>query len=270
MRRWGPGLGALAAAAIAAAACFSARAADIAPAPGYYPPQQVYRPALYDWTGIYFGGHLGAGLMTDTVTQNTTTTASALLLGGPFLNAGTTSDVNGWGVLGGAQLGVNYEFAPWVVGAEAAFTSSAISARTIIPTLSPGNGQRSTDNPQWFVTATGRFGYAANTVLFYAKGGGAWMHAEYTQDTLGGVGTVIATQPLTQNRTGFVVGGGIEYGMTEQFSAKLEYDFYDFGTSTLNFNTVATAGPMPVNIKSNVNVFTVGLNYRLNWVGGWH
>ena len=267
MRRLGPGLGALAAAAIAAAACFPVRAADIAPAPGYYPPQQVYRPALYDWTGIYFGGHLGGGLMMDTVTQNTTTTNVAV--GGTFLNAGTTTDVNGWGVLGGAQIGVNYEFAPWVFGAEAAFTSSGITASPIIPTLTPGDGQRSTDNPQWFVTATGRFGYAVNTVLFYAKGGGAWMHAQYTQDTLGPGGSGIATQSLNQNRTGFVVGGGIEYGMTEQLSAKIEYDFYDFGTSTLNFNSAVT-GPMPVGIKSEVNVFTVGLNYRLNWVGGWH
>jgi outer membrane immunogenic protein len=267
MRRWGPGLGALAAVAvaIAAAAWLPARAADLPPAPGYYPPQQFYRPALYDWTGIYFGGHLGGGLMTDTVTELTTTAP----LGVAFLNAGTPSDVNGWGVIGGAQIGVNYEFAPWVIGAEASFTSSAITAHTIIPTLTPTFSQRSTDNPQWFVTATGRFGYAANTVLFYAKGGAAWMHGEYTQDTLNVNSNVIATQSLGQNRTGFVAGGGIEYGMTENLSAKVEYDFYDFGTSTLNFNSTV-AGPLPVSIKSTINAFTVGLNYRLNWVGGWH
>jgi len=263
MRRLGPGLVALVlAAAAAVAAAPPARAADMAPAPGYYPPP-VYRPALYDWTGIYIGGHLGGAMLADTVTQTTTTAG--------FLSAGTTTDLHPWGFLGGGQIGANYEFAPWVVGVEGAFTGSAITGNATIPTPLANTTQRSTDNPQWFATATGRLGYAANTYLFYVKGGAAWMHAEYTQDTLVG-GFVNATQPLSETRTGFVAGAGVEYGMTEALSAKFEYDFYDFGTSTLNFinTTLPAPGLMPVAIQSQVHSFTVGLNYRFNWVGGWH
>jgi len=89
MRRIGPGLAALAVAATAVAA--PVHAADMTPAPGYYPPQ-AYRPALYDWTGFYFGGHVGAGFLYDTVTQTTTT---ALLI------AGTATNVHAVDVLGG-------------------------------------------------------------------------------------------------------------------------------------------------------------------------
>ena len=79
MRRIGLGLVALIVAAIAVAS--PAAAADMAPAPGYYPPQQAYPPAIYDWTGLYIGGHLGAGMLEDTYTQGATTT---LLLNGIY------------------------------------------------------------------------------------------------------------------------------------------------------------------------------------------
>jgi outer membrane immunogenic protein len=156
-----------------------------------------------------------------------------------------------------------------VVGAEAAFTSSAISGSTTVPALAAGTQERATSNPQWLVTATGRAGYAASTLLIYVKGGAAWMHAEYTQETLVPPSAVVfATSKLNATRTGFVAGAGLEYGMTENFSAKAEYDFYDFGTANYTFNVGGVV--MPVSIKSDIHVFTVGLNYRWNWVGGWH
>lgn len=274
MRRIGRVLMAVAAGAVAAQiyAADRAYAADMAPAPGYYPPAAAYRPALYDWTGFYFGGHVGAGYGVDTVTQTTTTS---------LLAAGTATHVNPVGVLGGGQIGANYEFAPWVVGIEGSFTSSALTGSASTTTLSGPVSvtERATSNPQWLAAATGRFGYAANTLLIYAKGGVAWMHAEYTQDTLsaaggGGAGIVFATQSLNNTRTGFVAGAGLEYGMTENFSAKLEYDFYDFGSANYTFNVAdpntLAAVVMPVSIKSDIHVLTVGLNYRLNWAGGWH
>lgn len=271
MRRLNPGLLALASAAMAFVsmvfapmvfaymAVAPARAADMA-VPGYYPPKAAYMPpAVYDWTGVYVGGHIGGGWLNDSVTWTTTT----------VLNAGTETKVQPVGVLGGAQLGANYEFAPWVIGAEASFTSSAITGSTNVPALAAGTQERATSNPQWLVAATGRAGYAANTLLMYVKGGAAWMHAEYTQDTLvPPSGTVFATSKLNATRSGFVVGAGLEYGMTENFSAKAEYDFYDFGTANYTFNVGGVV--MPVSIKSDIHVFTVGLNYRWNWSGGWH
>jgi outer membrane immunogenic protein len=245
---------------MATALAAPAHAADIAVPPSYNPPA-AYRPALYDWTGIYFGGHLGAGWLNDTFTQ---TTANG------FIAQGASGNVQqAIGVMGGAQLGANWQFSAWVVGAEAAFTASTISQNVVVATLFPPAVERETSNPQWLVTATGRVGYAWDTLLAYVKGGGAWMHVEYTQDTLL-TGVTFATSNIVDNRTGFVVGAGLEYGMTENFSAKLEYDFLDFGTKNYNFPLIAAGAPLPTSIKSNVQMLTVGLNYRWNWVGGWH
>jgi outer membrane immunogenic protein len=136
---------------------------------------------------------------------------------------------------------------------------------------------QSTSNPLWYATATAKAGVAANDWLFYAKGGGAWMRVDYTQGVLLGGGGLESVQAISDHRTGFTVGGGVEYAMTENLSAKVEYDFLDFGTKAYSFNALSAGaagapltpvGAMPVSIKSFTNLFTVGLNYRYNWSGG--
>jgi outer membrane immunogenic protein len=269
MRRFSPGLlvgFVVAASALATAA--SAADMPVPAAPAYAPP--VYRPVIYDWTGIYGGIHVGGGVLNDVVT-NTTTTA--------LLNAGTQTKLSPFAVVGGAQAGFNIEFAPFVIGAEGTFTWSDISGTQVTPSLQPTVSENSTSTPKWYATATAKAGFAANDFLFYAKGGAAWMNVHYIQNIAGG--SVQSTQSVTDTRSGFTVGGGVEFGITENLSARLEYDFLDFGTKTYNFNnlgftpagaatgTAATPiGPASMSIKSFTQLITVGLNYRFNWSGG--
>ena len=238
-----------------------AHAADIAiPARSYYPPLP---PAIYDWTGIYLGGHIGGGMLADSVSQNGTSTGG--------FNLGSTGNLRPAGVIGGFQGGANYEFAPWVIGIEGSWTDSAIKGSTLIsctgtclngPTT-PVTQERFTSQAQWFAALTGRVGYAANNWLFYAKAGGAWMRVRYTEDLLTAGGVTGSTQVLNDDRSGFTVGAGIEFGLVENISAKVEYDFYDFGSKNYNFASIT-----PVAVKSDVHTLTVGLNYRFNWSGG--
>jgi outer membrane immunogenic protein len=235
-------------------------AADMAvPATSYYPKLP---PAIYDWTGIYVGGHIGGGMLVDSVSQNGVSPGGFNLTG--------TGNLRPAGVIGGAQVGANYEFVPWVVGVEASWTDSAISGNTLIGTTSAAFPQeRFTSQAEWFAALTGRVGYAANDWLFYAKAGGAWMNVRYTEDILTAASPTVApgvtavTQVITDNRTGFTVGVGIEFGLVENLSGKIEYDFYDFGSRNYNFNAIT-----PVSVNSNLHTIIVGLNYRFNWSGG--
>jgi outer membrane immunogenic protein len=251
MRRVGIGL---LTSAVAAAACVSlAHAADLPVAPAPAPPV-VYRPALYDWTGIYFGGNVGGGLLNDTISQATAAPATALT--GNITN-------NPSGVIGGGQVGANYEFAPWVVGVEGSWSATNIGAtNSVATTVGGGSFENATSSLQWVAAATGRVGYAADSWLFYVKGGGAWMNVRYGQALVTG-GITGFTQTVTDTRSGFTAGAGIEYGLTENFSARLEYDFYDFGTQTYN-----QFAQTPISIKSDMHAVTFGLNYRFNWAGG--
>ena len=266
MRRLSPGL--LVGIVVAAGAlATAATAADLpAPAPAYYPP--VYRPVIYDWTGIYGGVHVGAGVMQDEVTATTTTILQ---------NAGAQTRYTPFAVAGGAQAGFNVEFAPFVVGAEGTFTWTDISGSNFFPASNFGGlvAVRSTSAAHWYGTATGKIGYAANDFLFYAKGGAAWMSVNYTEDVT--AGPVLGERILTDTRTGFTVGGGIEFGMTENLSARVEYDFLDFGTKSYNFTSLNFTVPggalvpvaaFPVSVKSVTHLISVGLNYRFNWAGG--
>jgi outer membrane immunogenic protein len=269
MRRISPGL--LVGCVVAASALATAAAAADLPvpaAPAYAPP--VYRPVIYDWTGIYGGINVGGGVLNDVVT-NTTTTA--------LLNAGTQTKLSPFAVVGGAQAGFNIEFAPFVIGAEGTFDWSDISGTQVTPSQQPTISENSTSTPKWYATATAKAGFAANDFLFYAKGGAAWMNVHYIQSVAGGI--VQSTQSITDTRSGFTVGGGVEFGMTENLSARLEYDFLDFGTKTYNFNNLGfnaagaavgtpltPVGAAPMSIKSVTQLITVGLNYRFNWAGG--
>jgi outer membrane immunogenic protein len=269
MRRLGPGL--LVGIAVAASALATAASAADLPAPAapaYTPP--VYRPVIYDWTGIYGGLHLGAGALDDQVTTTTTTLLQP---------AGTVTKLSPFSVVSGAQAGFNVEFAPFVVGAEGTFTWSNISGTQVIPSLLPTISEQSISTPRWYATATGKIGFAANDFLFYAKGGAASMNVHYTQAPAVGGGQT--SQTIIDARSGFTVGGGIEFGMTENLSARIEYDFLDFGTKSYNFTNLSfvpagsaagTAptpiGAFPVSIRSITQLITVGLNYRFNWSGG--
>jgi outer membrane immunogenic protein len=240
-----------------------ALAADMGvPARSYYPPLP---PAIYDWTGIYLGFHVGGGMLVDSVSQNGVSPNN--------VDLAASGNLTPAGVIGGVQGGANYEFAPWVVGIEASWTDSAIQGNTLIACSAcvfSGKGianERFTSQAKWFAAVTGRFGYAANDWLFYGKAGGAWMSSRYTEDLLGigsGVnGVTVATEVITDNRAGFTVGAGIEFGLVENLTGKIEYDFYDFGSKNYNFNFIT-----PVSVNSNLHTIIVGLNYKFNWSGG--
>ncbi len=191
------------------------------------------------------------------------------------------------GALGDVAPGLSGNFqritkGGWTAGAGVGFTEN-LTARIEYLYLKLGNcsaaclfggtggtavsQERFTSQAQWFAALTGRVGYAANDWLFYAKGGGAWVNVSYTEDLLGLAaptgGIALATQVITDNRTGFTVGAGIEFGLVENLSGKIEYDFYDFGSKSYNFNAIT-----PVSVNSNHHTIIVGLNYKFNWSGG--
>jgi outer membrane immunogenic protein len=242
--------------AAATAVATPAAAADLPVAPTYNPP--AYRPAMYDWNGIYVGGEAGAGLMQDDFTATASTLEAA----------GTQTRDSPLAVVGGGQLGVNFEMAPLVVGFEGDWMLSDISGSQISPSIVGGSTARSTAASHWYVTATGRVGYAANDMLYYVKGGWAFMRVDYTEDVLTNA-AASSSDIIADNRTGFTVGGGFEYALNESLSVRVEYDFLDFGTKNYVFNATTPAGAVlaaPFTIKSDTQLVTAGFDYRFDWM----
>ena len=133
--------------------CFgatSAFAADL-PAPAPIPPP-AYLPPVYNWTGFYIGGNIGAGWsgLSDTNTNFSDT------LGSTFSAATNVQ------FLGGGQVGVNYEFANGIViGAEAMFDWLANSQNATVTATDPSGAFAAnigTSNARWLTTAIDRPG----------------------------------------------------------------------------------------------------------------
>ena len=226
-------LGAVALAAFAGPAF----AADM-PARTYKAPPAYTAPAvIYNWTGFYIGGHVG-GAFTD----------GTNLLG---------SDAR---FLGGVQGGFDYQFASnWVMGVEAQY--SWLGGGTNNGVLFPG-GTLVTGNSDQLGSVTGRLGYTWGPTLLYAKGGYAWRDNNNLGATVGGVPVAFTTDG--NHKDGYTVGAGLEYMFAPNWSAKAEYQYYNFGKTTF------TAGPADIvgtSFRNDEHTVKVGVNYRFGWGG---
>ncbi|MBI3699465.1 MAG: porin family protein [Afipia sp.] len=224
-------------------------------APVYKAPPMPYIPPVYDWTGLYIGGHVGWGHMRDAMTTQAA---------GGFFAPGTVNVMSSDQLIAGLQGGYNFMVAPHILlGFEGEFTWLTKGYSANFATNAPPTVLTNTGNSDWVATAAGRLGYANDNMLIYAKGGGAWLDAKY-----GAYQTPAAGVPFSSSnvRTGYVVGGGLEYGFSQNWSAKAEYAYLDFGTNTYNvgFGGATTA----TGYKTDMQQVKLGLNYRFNGFGG--
>jgi outer membrane immunogenic protein len=138
------------------------------------------------------------------------------------------------GFVGGVQAGYNFQNGPWVFGVE-----GDIQAAGADETFAPWKFS----NP-WFGTVRGRAGYALSNVLFYGTAGLAF--GELRGQTFG----------VTESHTtvGWTAGVGAEVGLTQNWSAKLEYLYIDLSTSQFAITGVSNG--------YSASVVRAGVNYR--------
>jgi outer membrane immunogenic protein len=209
----------------------AASAADLAARP--YTKAPVYAPpaAVYNWTGFYIGGHVGGAFGGDN----------------NIAAPGFTGNGNDGVFMGGVQVGYDTQFAPnWVFGLEANYSFLDTNGD---PFVNRGLG-----------SVTGRLGYTwGGPALLYVKGGYAWAD---TRNTGGFGGGTFSDTHI--GRDGYTVGAGLEYLFTQNWSGKIEYQYYDFGRTTATF-TDALGNITAVGFRNDEHTIKVGLNYRFNW-----
>lgn len=147
------------------------------------------------------------------------------------------------GGFGGGQVGYNWQAGPWVFGFETDFQGAGVRGSRVLRNDEPiaiDNGSSSLD---WFGTVRGRLGFTIfNSALLYATGGFAYGGVE---DKGHGVlaGGLSDTQSSSQTATGYVVGAGLEYAFTPQWSVKVEYQYMNLGDTTLTGGTGGFVNP---------------------------
>ena len=180
---------------------------------------------------------------------------NALLLQMPM-----TISSNGDDVIGGVQLGCDYQMDRFVVGIQAMADFAKFSAFGPVPQAPQLTTNTTARN---LYTATVRAGYLVTpSILAYLKGGAAWTRTSVALlDNATGQSATVAF-----NRSGWTVGAGVEWMFDRHWSAFAEYDYADFGsvTGSLPGSAALTGGPTVVNQKSQLHTVLVGVNYKFD------
>jgi outer membrane immunogenic protein len=248
------------------------------------------------WAGFYVGGHAG-GAWGDTGTHDAFT-----YVGDPAFNG----SLNSTGFIGGAQAGYNFQRGHFVFGLEgdlgylglkaskaANFQEGTCTAHYSDGSTVSYSGQycdvaaKYSSSGNLYGDLTGRIGYAIDRTLFYAKGGFAFLNADFKANYAGGNCTFDnscggnTNVPSTFNfghrdtLAGWTIGAGVEHALSRSWSIKAEYQHFDFGSMSYTYSgtyqipgNTYTSGhyTSTLNGKTNVSVtadaVTVGVNYH--------
>ena len=218
------------------------------------------RPTPYDWTGFYVGGFSGAAWGR---TQWN------------FSQTATSADPAIAGVLGGATFGYNKQIDRWVFGFEGDVAgTNASGGQSCQPGINdPVIVQNCSNKVHFLATAGGRIGYTwLDRVLLFVKAGGAWTDNKLDVSCNGdaffqfiqgngciatNTGRPVQSLVVSNPRFGGTVGAGFELALTPAWSAKVEYDYLDFGSKNLVLSDTT-----PLRVRESFNEVKVGLNYR--------
>jgi len=214
-------------------------AADIPARMGRVAPLTTPISPAFTWTGCYIGANVGYGW-----------SPKDWDVTGTNINAGS-HDADG--VVAGGQLGCDLQTGAFVFGLEGMFDWSGMdgSHRAFGTTFDT--------ELSWVASVTGRAGFAVDRGLFYVKGGVAWVDEDYSLRNAGG-----SASANDRTNTGWTVGGGVEWAFAPNWSAKLEYNYMDFGTENPRFCGGGVCAKA-FDIEQSIHLVTVGLNYRFNF-----
>jgi outer membrane immunogenic protein len=210
----------------------------------------AWAQAPTSWTGFYVGGHLGYGWARQSWTQIDNNQGNAL--------DRSIADGSGDRVLGGLQAGYNQQYGAWVLGVEGdwSWTRAEGCAGLVI-----FFGYSNCSQAQWYATIAGRAGYVFDRTLVYAKGGVAFTRQRHFAN----FGSTPDTTTTSQTATGWLIGGGLEVAVDRNWTARIEYNYLDFGTDNVRLNYLAT-GTSPGLIehwdaRNQVHAVKFGINY---------
>ncbi|WP_119392281.1 outer membrane protein [Taklimakanibacter lacteus] len=168
-------------------------------------------PATHDWSGAYAGAHLGYGWGSDDTETE--------------FPSEFDHDIDG--IIGGLHAGFNFQSDHLVFGLEGDFDLSDIDGEGGCD-FDPFRCETDMD---WLASLRARLGFASDNILLYATGGVAFSDLEFANDD--GLGS---SDKQSESAVGFVVGGGAEYAVSEDFSLRAEALYYDFGKTDYEYD----------------------------------
>ncbi|WP_428030467.1 outer membrane protein [Ancylobacter sp.] len=231
---------------------------------------QVFVPA-FSWTGFYLGGNAGYSWgdskATDVLFFDST--------GGVFTPGGLYSgndvkfgELDGW--VAGGQIGYNYQFENnVVVGVEADFQWTGAEQGLAFYATPGGPYYQTKAELEWFGTVRARLGYAFDRLLVYGTGGFAYGKVNNSTTVMGLTGggapdfSTAANGSFDNVSTGWTVGGGLEYALTDNWILRGEYLYVDLGSTDVTTYLSGTPGSF-ISSKADLtsNIVRAAVSYK--------
>jgi outer membrane immunogenic protein len=195
--------------------------------------------AAYNWSGVYIGADAGYGW------GNSTQDFDGIDYNVPL-------DPKGW--FGGLYAGYNHQLSNGLVlGVEGDFNISGIDADgvrgigdgVVDPSLSYGSDLK------WSGSLRGRLGYAAGQFMPFVTGGLAVARYEISE-------TVPTSYSVSKTYTGWTLGAGIDYAMTDNILLRAEYRYADYGSE--RFENIPSWINQSVDLSTND--IRIGMAYK--------
>jgi outer membrane immunogenic protein len=163
---------------------------------------------IYDWSGFYVGAFVGYG------------EADVEFSPHEFETEDGTADPNLNGILGGLYAGVNFQHDSFVFGLEA---DAGLTDWSDSGDFSDNSDREAEADIDFLASIRGRLGVAMDRTLIFATGGIAFADGEYTSISPGGT-----SNSQSEMSIGGVLGGGIEFAITDNMVVRGEGLYYIF------------------------------------------
>jgi outer membrane immunogenic protein len=221
----------------------------------------------FSWTGLYLGAH--GGYAWGEWNGNMIYTPAT---GGDGFDAGSKT-IDSEGALAGGQIGFNVQSGSFVWGIEGDFSWSGVEGEKLLLPYPANSGSPAWDfesTVDWLATVRGRLGFANGPILLYATGGVAFADVSARLDLVGiGYG---GYGEKSETRTGYAVGGGLEWALSRNWGLKAEYLYVnlgEFGGVLPGMQTTSCDPACPHTtdgFKGDLELHTIraGLNYKFN------
>ncbi len=159
-------------------------------------------------------------------------------------------------MLGGAQLGYNFQMSSFVFGIELSGSASDLDETRLHDW-----DDVETAESDWNASASARAGFAWQNSLLYIKGG--YAVADIQHSVSDDSGAQQGTFSSSENHGGFVAGGGFEHMLSPDVSFGIEYNYI-----SLEDDQHATvdneAEPVVHDIEATLHTVTARLNWHWN------
>jgi outer membrane immunogenic protein len=247
-----------------------------------------------NWTGFYVGVNVG-GIWDAEPTANFVGVPIATAPNptmGVLLNGQAAGESGGF--LGGAQIGYDFQW-PFglVTGVEADFQGATLRSQAtqavgavqdaLYPSTTDAGSLTASKRLDYLGTVRLRVGYQIiPNVLTYATGGFAYGQTSFNSNAAlaryNFVGSPIdgsaAVANYASNRVGYAFGGGVEFPLFANLTARIEYLYYNLGTGSAQTPFIQTVGNTPNSFgehwalktasQFSGSIARVGVNYRFN------